>query len=74
MHRRMIFGGNRQCELVVLQSAQRFGRGLHHDAAQAVALKTGLHAELRGVAHSRRNFTGQDRANQIVAARMTQNE
>lgn len=74
MNRCMILGGNRQRQLVVLQNAQSFSGRLHQDTPQAVPLKAGLHAELRGVTHSRRYFTGEDRANQIVAARMTQHE
>ena len=74
MNRSMILGGNRQRQLVVLQGAQSFGGRLHQDAPQAVPLKARLHAELRGVTHSRRYFAGEDRANQIVAARMTQHE
>ncbi len=67
----MIFGSHRQGEFAVLHGPQSFGGSLHQDAAQSMALKSRLHAELRSVAHAGRNFAGQGRANKFITSRMT---
>src|SRR6202171_5337826 len=65
LHRGAIVGRNRQCKLAEFLRTKRVGAGLHQYAAQSVTLKTGLHAKLRGVSHSGRDFAGQHRSHQI---------
>ena len=70
----VIFGRDGERELLKFQTAQGIGGGEHESAAEALALMAGQHADLSGVADARRNLAGEDRAHQIIAARIVQNE
>ena len=54
--------------------AEGFRGGEHQDAAEAVALEAGHHADLRGVTDAGGNFAGQDRPGEFLALRMMQDE
>ena len=47
---------------------------MHEHAAKAVPLITGKHANLRGVAYARGDFTGEHSCDQFVAAGLAQNK
>jgi len=62
-----VFGGDGEREFGELLRAQCFGGGEHQDAAEAVALKAGHHADLRGVTDAGGDFAGQDRPSEFLA-------
>src|SRR5258707_14433807 len=74
MHGGAVFGGHGEREFGELLRAQCFRGGEHQDAAEAVALKTGHHANLRGVADASGYFAGQNRASEFLAFGMMQDE
>ena len=55
---RAVFAGDGEREFAELLGAEGFRGGHHQDAAEAVALKAGHHADLRGVADTGGNFAG----------------
>ena len=69
-----VFGGDGEREFAELLRAESFGGGHHQDAAEAVALEAGHHADLRGVADAGRNLARQDCASEFLAFRMMQDE
>ena len=70
----MVIGGDGEGEFLEMLRAQGLGGGQHQNPAEAMALESGLDADLRCVADTRGNFAGQHRAYQIIAAGMTQDE
>src|SRR5208337_3843543 len=74
MHGGAIFGGNGEREFRELQGTQGFRRREHEKTPQAVSLESWHDANLRSVADTGRDFTGEDRAHQIFAAGMAQDE
>src|SRR6267378_1643221 len=69
-----VLRGHGQRQFAEFQSAEGFGRSLHEHAAESVALIAGKDADLRGVAHSGGDFAGEHGADELVAARLTQDE
>ncbi len=69
-----IFGSDGERELAELGGAERFHGSLHQHAAQAVPLITGQDADLRGVADTGRDFTGEYGGDQLFIARLAKHE
>ena len=74
MHGGAIFGGDGERKFAELLRAEGFRGGHHQDAAEAVALKAGHHADLCCVTDTGGNFAGQNRAGKFIALRMMQDE
>jgi len=56
--RGFVFGGYGEGEFLEFIGAEGVGGGEHQCAPEAVTLKAGLHANLRGVADAGRDFAG----------------
>src|SRR5260370_38145663 len=69
-----VFRGYREGEFAEFHGAEGFGGSLHEHAAEAVTLVAGEDADLRGVADAGRDFAGEDRGDEIVAARLVKDE
>jgi len=69
-----VVGGDGEREFLEFHGAQGLDGGEHEHAAEAVALVAGQDANLRGVAHAGRDLAGEDRADELVAAGLAQDE
>ena len=64
----------RQRQFPEFHRAKGVGGSLHEHAAEAVSLVAGHHADLRGVTHAGRDFAGQHGRDELIAARLVEDE